>query len=198
MNEQVFNVKFVGEVEKFPVLYNYRPKEYSRKDVTEKAWNEVAKNVNLSIVECKEKWKNLRSVFVRRLKPPPSGSGNTTKPYYLSEAMQFTLPYIPTVGKPDGNLPEVPTVPPSRSDVSQQLSEHPSQQHHLPEEEEDSHSPPPPPPPLSYSRCASPPVIKPHCTPSTTDSVSTPAFKNKRKQQTLTDVDKSFKDYMDA
>ena len=60
-----------------------------------------------TVAECKEKWRNLRSVYVRRLKPLPSGSGaKSQKPYYLAEAMSFTLPYIKTVGKPEGNVPE--------------------------------------------------------------------------------------------
>ncbi|KAL1487965.1 hypothetical protein ABEB36_015346 [Hypothenemus hampei] len=45
---ELFNIKFVGEVEKHPELYDYTRTEYSRKDCLEKAWNEVAKEVNLS------------------------------------------------------------------------------------------------------------------------------------------------------
>lgn len=47
-NEQVFNIKFVGEIEKHSELYNYTLNEYSRKDITEKAWNEVAKEVGMT------------------------------------------------------------------------------------------------------------------------------------------------------
>lgn len=43
------------------------------------------------VAECKEKWKNLRPVFVWHMKPAPSGSGTKKKPYYLAEAMQFTI-----------------------------------------------------------------------------------------------------------
>lgn len=57
---------------------------------------------------CKEKWKNLRTVFVRNMKPAPSGSSSKAKkPYYLNEYLQFLLPYV----KPNtditnpGNLP---------------------------------------------------------------------------------------------
>lgn len=42
MNEQILNVNFVAEVEKRPLLYNYTLSEYSRKDLKEKAWSEVA------------------------------------------------------------------------------------------------------------------------------------------------------------
>ena len=52
MNDQDFNIKFVGEVEKYQELYNYRLSEYARKDVTEKAWKEVATKINLPGKTC--------------------------------------------------------------------------------------------------------------------------------------------------
>ena len=48
MSDQELNVKFVGEVEKHEELYNYKLPAYSRKDVTEKAWQMVAAEVNMS------------------------------------------------------------------------------------------------------------------------------------------------------
>jgi len=48
MNEQKINLKLVEEVEKHPVLYNFTLSGYSRKDVTEKAWSEVGRSVNIS------------------------------------------------------------------------------------------------------------------------------------------------------
>lgn len=45
---EALNLKFVSEVEKWPVLYNYNLKGYSKKDVTEKAWNDVAEEMQLS------------------------------------------------------------------------------------------------------------------------------------------------------
>ena len=48
MSDQELNVKFVGEVEKHEQLYNYKLPAYSRKDVTEKVWQMVAAEVNLS------------------------------------------------------------------------------------------------------------------------------------------------------
>lgn len=58
--------------------------------------------------ECKEKWRNLRSTFVKNLKPKASGCGRSKKkPYYLAECMQFTVPFIKTAGIPTGNLPEI-------------------------------------------------------------------------------------------
>ncbi|KAG8334142.1 hypothetical protein J6590_096777 [Homalodisca vitripennis] len=59
--------------------------------------------------ECKDKWRNLRTVFMRKIKPSPSGSGAKKKAYYLAEAMQFCLPFVRTSAPPStGNLPEVP------------------------------------------------------------------------------------------
>ncbi|RVE40767.1 hypothetical protein evm_014583, partial [Chilo suppressalis] len=76
MNDQALNIKFVQKVEEYPCLYNYKLTDYSRKDVTERAWSEVGKVFNLTEGQCKEKWKNLRAVFVRHTKPAPSGSSS--------------------------------------------------------------------------------------------------------------------------
>ncbi|XP_059055706.1 uncharacterized protein LOC131849615 [Achroia grisella] len=98
MAEQLLNLKFVREVEKRPCLYNYTIGEYSRRDLTEIAWAEVGKEVNLSGSESKEKWKNLRAVFVRHMKPFLNGTiTKPKKPYYLAEAMQFALPFVKTL-----------------------------------------------------------------------------------------------------
>lgn len=44
--------------------------------------------------ECKESWRNLRIVYTRALKKPPSGSGVKKKTWYLLENMNFLKPYI--------------------------------------------------------------------------------------------------------
>lgn len=48
MNDQAFNVKLVEEVEKHPCLYNYQLTQYSRKDITDLAWNNIGKKMNMS------------------------------------------------------------------------------------------------------------------------------------------------------
>lgn len=48
MSEQSLNIKFVQEVEKFPCLYNYKLSQYSRKDITEAAWNKIGKEMNMT------------------------------------------------------------------------------------------------------------------------------------------------------
>nr|CAD7612695.1 unnamed protein product [Timema genevievae] len=75
-NEQELNVKFVGKVEKHPILYHFKLPGYARKDLTGKTWFKAGKEVNLSASECKDKWTNLRSVFVQNLKPTPIGPGS--------------------------------------------------------------------------------------------------------------------------
>ncbi|XP_045773870.1 uncharacterized protein LOC123873191 [Maniola jurtina] len=101
-SEQSFNFNLVQEIEKYPCLYNYKLSAYSYKDVTDKAWSDVGKAVNLSVSECKERWKNLRAVYVRHKKQALNGTA-PRKPYYLEEAMEFTLPYIKTLNSISGN-----------------------------------------------------------------------------------------------
>ncbi|CAH1391150.1 unnamed protein product [Nezara viridula] len=92
MNQQEVNLKLVGEVEKHPELYNFKLPEFTRKSVTDKAWQEVADEMNMPVADVKEKWRNLRSVFMRRMRSPEDGSKK--KAYYLEHAMKFCLPYI--------------------------------------------------------------------------------------------------------
>jgi hypothetical protein len=68
--------------------------------------------ISVSAPHCKEKWKNLSTVFVRKLKPAQSGSSaKSKKPYYLNEIMQFLLPFVkPSAPNTDsqGSLPSPP------------------------------------------------------------------------------------------
>lgn len=43
-----------------------------------------------SVNECKEKWRNIRSAFLRSLK---QSGGRSKRPYYLSKELNFVLPY---------------------------------------------------------------------------------------------------------
>ncbi|KAL4706597.1 hypothetical protein ACJJTC_009009 [Scirpophaga incertulas] len=94
MSEQILSIKFVLEVEKHPCLYNCNLPEYSTKDVIDKAWSDIGNKFNMSAAECKEKWRNIRAVFIRNLKANKKGSRDRRKPYYLRDVMKFTLPYI--------------------------------------------------------------------------------------------------------
>lgn len=55
---------------------------------------------------CKERWKNIRTVFLRHLrKIPPSGSAQgLQKKYYLEDALQFLVPFVKSGRKQTGNL----------------------------------------------------------------------------------------------
>lgn len=72
------------------------------------------------------KWRNLRTTFVRRIKNSTSGS-KAKKPYYLNEAMQFTLPFVKTCAIPSGNLPPIPDEDFETADVweNSEISEYP-------------------------------------------------------------------------
>ncbi|XP_021187114.2 uncharacterized protein LOC110373940 [Helicoverpa armigera] len=99
LSEQQINIKFVKAVQKHPTLYNFELPSYSRKDVSDKAWEEIGKTMEMTPPECREKWRNLRAVFMRTMKAPPRGSTGKKKPYYLSDVMQFLVPYMRPVPK---------------------------------------------------------------------------------------------------
>lgn len=48
MSEQQINIKFVKEVQKYPILYNFELPSYSRRDVSDEAWKEVGKAMNMT------------------------------------------------------------------------------------------------------------------------------------------------------
>lgn len=52
------------------------------------------------VTECKEKWRNIRTVFTRKMKNQASESGRNKKAYYLADAMQFSIPFIKTLVPP--------------------------------------------------------------------------------------------------
>ncbi|XP_026750147.2 uncharacterized protein LOC113510811 [Galleria mellonella] len=94
------NLVLVKTIERFPCLYNYNLSDYSKKELTDRAWNEVANETKLSVGECKEKWKNLRYGFIRSLKP--NADGSVKKKYYLHDDMEFVLPFVKPLSKQFG------------------------------------------------------------------------------------------------
>ncbi|XP_023941175.2 uncharacterized protein LOC112048054 [Bicyclus anynana] len=91
------NLLLVKMVQKFPCLYKSDSIEYSSRVCTEKAWREVSKEIKISVIECKEKWKNLRYGLLRSLRPTRDGSAK--KKYYLHDEMEFLIPYVGTSTK---------------------------------------------------------------------------------------------------
>jgi hypothetical protein len=59
-----------------------------------------------SVTACKQRWKHIRTVFVRHLHDKtPSGSSATKKrPYYLHDAMKFMIPHITKNRHQESNL----------------------------------------------------------------------------------------------
>ncbi|XP_067640742.1 uncharacterized protein [Eurosta solidaginis] len=88
-------VKFVQLVKTYPYLYNSLLPEYSQKEVTDRAWSEIAQQMTWLANDCKEKWRSIRNAYARSLRPYSNGtSTKSKKPYYLREAMDFMLPYM--------------------------------------------------------------------------------------------------------
>lgn len=46
IDDPVFNINFVRIVEKYPCLWDQHTVEYSQRDLTEKAWKAISKEVN--------------------------------------------------------------------------------------------------------------------------------------------------------
>uniref|UniRef100_A0A2A4J6Q7 MADF domain-containing protein n=1 Tax=Heliothis virescens TaxID=7102 RepID=A0A2A4J6Q7_HELVI len=99
LSEQQMNIKFVKAVQRHPTLYNFELPSYSRKDVSDKAWEDVGRTMNMTPPACRERWRNLRAVFMRTMRAPPRGSTGVKKPYYLADVMQFVVPYMRTLGE---------------------------------------------------------------------------------------------------
>ncbi|XP_065578529.1 mucin-2-like isoform X2 [Artemia franciscana] len=79
-----------------------------------------------TVAECKEKWRNLRTVSMPKMKSPPNGSGAKKKAYYLEDAMQFCLPLMKTSETPLslGNLPLAPLCSDANEGVVDEESPH--------------------------------------------------------------------------
>ncbi|CAH2106753.1 unnamed protein product [Euphydryas editha] len=114
MEEQLINLKLVTEVEKYPCLYNSDLPSYSRKDITEDAWSKIGNVMQMPVHACKEKWKNLRIVFMRCLKAV-TVPGSKRKPYYLFDVMQFLVPHM----KQNISTDSVPSTLKSKNSISE-------------------------------------------------------------------------------
>ncbi|KAL4084301.1 hypothetical protein QTP88_028126 [Uroleucon formosanum] len=86
-------VQLVKRIENHPCLFDYNRAEYSNDTVKTAAWHEIAKEINLSVAECKEKWQNIRGRYLRQLKDVPPGGSGTKRKNYLSDYLHFIDPY---------------------------------------------------------------------------------------------------------
>ncbi|XP_014285284.1 uncharacterized protein [Halyomorpha halys] len=96
MAEQTFNINFVRVVRKHPCVYDNTMREYTLRPVVEAAWHSIAKQIGEDVKSCKERWKNIRTVFRREV---VLWKGSSKKPYYLNDEMQFMLPFLSRRGR---------------------------------------------------------------------------------------------------
>ncbi|KAM4574686.1 uncharacterized protein V3H82_009311 isoform 1-T1 [Fundulus diaphanus] len=89
--------RLIMEVQKRSVLYDPAHPSYKDNSEKEKAWLEIAKVLGNSVDFCKNRWRNLRDVFVRNNKriQLPSGSTRVPKTEWKNRRlMSFLLPYM--------------------------------------------------------------------------------------------------------
>ncbi|XP_023296734.2 uncharacterized protein LOC111679391 [Lucilia cuprina] len=90
-------IKIINAVRKQECLWNVHCNDYGKRDKLEKAWNEVAQEVGKSDVFCREKWRNVRTGFLRSIQHQIRDStddfnGQKRKRFYLHDQMAFLLP----------------------------------------------------------------------------------------------------------
>ncbi|CAD7005877.1 unnamed protein product [Ceratitis capitata] len=111
------NAKICRLVERYPCMYDRSHPHYLKKDVVDKAWVKISKEMDDSIPSCKERWRNIRTSFARSINVNkiPS-SANRTKPYYLHEELQFLACHI-TPGIPVSRRPNYYTTADEKSEM---------------------------------------------------------------------------------
>ncbi|XP_033170548.1 uncharacterized protein LOC117147678 [Drosophila mauritiana] len=92
-DDPVFNVRFVQFVENQPCLWNYTHPGYSKKEEVQRAWQQVANDIKDTVRNCRERWRTIRSSFLRSLKLARTQTGRGKRKYYLSKYMQFLVPF---------------------------------------------------------------------------------------------------------
>ncbi|XP_065074684.1 uncharacterized protein LOC135698567 [Ochlerotatus camptorhynchus] len=92
-----FNISFVKLVEQQPCLYDSTVEDYYRGYVQDKAWETIAQTIgtNVTVKECKARWRNLRGRFTKHLKSHASSNPaeSSKRPYYLAEHLSYLLPF---------------------------------------------------------------------------------------------------------
>ncbi|KAI5636463.1 alcohol dehydrogenase transcription factor myb/SANT-like domain-containing protein [Phthorimaea operculella] len=83
-------VAFIKQVKKHPCLYNNVAK-YSNKGAALRAWKEIAEALNQPVHECKERWRRIRTCFVRSLRLAKT---HMNRPYYLHDHLTFLIPHL--------------------------------------------------------------------------------------------------------
>lgn len=92
-----FNISFVKLVERHPCLYDSTVEDYYRGYVQDKAWETIAQIIgpDVTVKECKSRWRNLRGRFTKHLKSNASSdpAENNKRPYYLADHLSYLLPF---------------------------------------------------------------------------------------------------------
>ncbi|KAH8261270.1 hypothetical protein KR044_006079, partial [Drosophila immigrans] len=91
------NAKICRLVEQHPCMYDRSHPSYMRKSHVERAWEDIAKQMNDGVDSCKERFRNIRTSFARSINV--QRGSNRIKPYYLSEELEFLKKHI-TPGVP--------------------------------------------------------------------------------------------------
>lgn len=90
--EQEEGIRFVRLVKKHPCLYNYQLPEYSLREAVDDAWKKIAAELRCEPAGLREKWRNYRTVFLRRCKADKNSGSRSS--YYLKDEMNFLLDYV--------------------------------------------------------------------------------------------------------
>lgn len=91
-------IKFVRLVKRFPCLYNYNLPEYTQRTKIDAAWQKIGHEMKLDAKTLRDRWRNYRTVFLRRCKAEKEGGASAPKtPYYLKDEMNFLLDFVKVV-----------------------------------------------------------------------------------------------------
>ncbi|XP_063596586.1 uncharacterized protein LOC134773323 [Penaeus indicus] len=101
----------INLVRERPAIYDPSDPNHRDRDVIASLWKEAAAALSCTEPECKDKWRHLRSNFMRERRKnseKPSGSGNTqARRWVYCDAMQFLIPYV-TPRPTSSNVPKPP------------------------------------------------------------------------------------------
>ncbi|XP_050316036.1 uncharacterized protein LOC126750456 [Anthonomus grandis grandis] len=89
--DPLYNFNFIELIERRPCIWNNTLPDYNKRNVVDRAWQEVANEVGDTAANCRSRWRNIRTSFLRWQK---SNSKGSKKKYYLADHLKFVLPYL--------------------------------------------------------------------------------------------------------
>ncbi|XP_004525096.1 uncharacterized protein LOC101455979 isoform X3 [Ceratitis capitata] len=101
--DQKFNIRFLQTVEKYPIIYDPKLKGRSYEikqwiQCADRAWNEIAKELNCDPLPLKKKWKYFRGIATSKVRQEKMGQ--KAPPYYLHDYIKFLYPFLQTTRRP--------------------------------------------------------------------------------------------------